>query len=153
MDLFKHAHCPFVLGTGWGQILKYYRAFDRDQCEQLMGRPTCDRDELKYFAHTACTHRMIIAHITSHMGCDYLGIDYSYVIKQTHTGGLLTPHYNKSRCGHCFIILIGIYDTDVGVWFERGSRGTRGGVQVYNNISGDADEDPLMIPTSFNILH
>ena len=80
MLLFRHGYCPFVLGTGWGPT-RHYRVFDRDQCEQLMGRSTCDPDELKYFTHTACTHRMIIAHITRLMGCDYLNVDYSYVIK------------------------------------------------------------------------
>ena len=90
--LFRHGHCPFVLDTGWGRTCRYYRVIDRDQCEQLMGRSTCDPDELKYFAHTACTHGMIIAHITSLMGCDYLDADYSYITKQTHTEGLLTSH-------------------------------------------------------------
>ena len=153
MDLFKFAHCPYVHGIGWGPPRDYYRAFDREQCEQLMGRSTSDTDEMIYFAHTACTHRMIIAHITSLMGCDYLDVDYSYVTKQTHLQGSYPQHYKSERCNQCFIIITGIYDTGGGFWLGPLSRGTPGGVQVFNNLSGDAGDNPLVIPISLNLSH
>ena len=87
MDLFKFADCLYVPNIGWGNTCIYYRVFDRDECEQLMGRATADPVEMNYFAHIACMHRMVIAHITSLMGCSYLDVDYSYVSKQPHLQG------------------------------------------------------------------
>ena len=115
LGIFKFASCPYVHGNGWGPTRDFYRVFDHDACEQLSERRSSDPEEMAFFAHTAYTHRMIIAHITSLMGCDSLDVDYSYVIKQTHFLGLLAPHYKNERCGHCFVIIIGIYDTDGGV--------------------------------------
>ena len=86
MGIFKFADSPYNPAK-WGPTRDFYRVFDHDACEQLSERRSSDPEKMAFFAHTACTHRMIVAHITSLMGCDYLEVDFSYVSQHTHLQG------------------------------------------------------------------
>ena len=115
-------------------------------------QPTREKDR-DCFASVSIAHRKFEELVYQTLCTLQLVVHHASVFKQTDQSDCFPKHVGNDRNLHCFIMVLAIYDLTRAQWFTPKDHEVSGGADVFDNYSGDRDDNPNVHPVRYPLNH